>query len=127
MKTFVLTIISIFTFSLLNAQIADLTGKQFHQMDEMPDSDTYLKFVSSTKATYIMTGTLPISHQSYRDECPCTVTITGSKVSIRCICSDKEVYPDPIEDSFTYDSKTQTLTSTRFRSLDGEYWVWKLN
>ena len=78
------------------------------------------------KHTYIMNGSLPISGKPYRDECPCNVKLVSGVIEIRCICADKDIYPDPIEDSFTYDEKSKILTSTRFRNASTKKYInWK--
>jgi hypothetical protein len=94
-----------------------LAGKQFYQvyMHQPGKMEAHLRFDSENKATYIMNGTLTISGAKFRDECPCTVKMVSGNISIKCICSDKEIYPDPIEDSFTYNDKTKVLTSTRYK------------
>jgi hypothetical protein len=105
---------------------SDIVGKRFHQVDNIPNSDTYLNFSSTTKALYIITGTLPFSGKSFRDECPCSVSISNDVISINCMCQDREIYPDPIRDSFTFDAKRQVLISKSHR-YNGNYMTWKLN
>ena len=125
-KIFFLSIMLIFGGICMSQNVLDLKNKQFHQLDKTPNSDTYLTFLSNSKAMYIMTGSLPISGKSFRDECPCAVTVSGNKISISCICDDKEIYPDPIEDSFIYETQNQKLISNRY-SIGGKYIEWVLN
>lgn len=105
---------------IASAQSVNMSGKRFLQTDNIP-GDTYIRFESNSKAMFIMTGS------GYTDECPCSCAVNGNKISIKCICADKEIYPDPIEDSFTYDASKATLTSTRYRNAsNGSYFVWTL-
>jgi hypothetical protein len=123
MKNLSLLLFSFLFLSTLQAQTTiDLTGKQFEQIDDIP-STTTLYFKSNTTASYVMVST--IGGKTYRDECSCKATISGNKISINCICDDKEIYPDPIKDSFVYDPQSQTLTSTSYRTVAGKYFVWK--
>jgi hypothetical protein len=123
MKNLSLLLFGFLFLSTLQAQTTiDLTGKQFEQIDDIP-STTTLYFKSNTTASYVMVST--IGGKTYRDECSCKATISGNKISINCICDDKEIYPDPIKDSFVYDPQSQTLTSTSYRTVAGKYFVWK--
>jgi hypothetical protein len=123
MKNLIITSLCLLFFSTIFAQSnIDLTGKQFEQIDDIP-STTTLYFKSNTTASYVMVST--IGGKTYRDECSCKATVSGNKISINCICDDKEIYPDPIKDSFVYDSQSQTLTSTSYRTVAGKYFVWK--
>jgi hypothetical protein len=126
MTKFSILISFLFIGQLFSQTTFNLSGMEFHQKDEIPNSDTFLKFNSNSSAVYTMTGKLVMSGKSFRDECPCSVKVSGNQISINCTCSDKEIYPDPIKDSFTYNSTTKTLTSTSYRSRDGAYIVWNL-
>ena len=120
MKKAILGILFIISCLLVQAQTVNLSGKRFLQTDNIP-GDTYIRFDSNSNAVYIMTGS------GYTDECACSCNVNGNKISIKCICADKDIYPDPIEDSFTYDASKGTLTSTRYRtSSSGAYFVWNL-
>jgi hypothetical protein len=127
MKNLILSSIFLLFFTTAYAQSSfDLTGKKFEQIDEIPNSSTFLYFKSNTEAVYIMTGSL-MSGKTFRDECSCKATIQGNKISINCICDDREIYPDPIKDSFVYDPNTKSLSSTTYRSLKGNPFIWKLS
>jgi hypothetical protein len=120
-------ILPLLSFFLLIVSVSgqstfDLSGKQFEQIDDIP-STTTLYFKSNSTASYVMVST--IGGKTYRDECSCKATVSGNKISINCICDDKEIYPDPIKDSFMYDEKNQILTSTSYRTVDGKYFIWK--
>lgn len=135
MKNFLCAAALTFCFSALFGQNSiNLSGQQFELYDKTQGSSEAVKFISNTQATYIISGVLPLSGKSYRDECPCKCTVTGTKVTINCVCSDRDVYPDPITDAFTYDSKTQILTSTKYKytndsaptaDLAWKFHVWK--
>ena len=98
-----------------NAQLAGLTFEQY----DKTESTTIVRFTSNTQATYIMSGTLMMSGKTFRDECPCKCNISGNKVKITCNCPDKEIYPEPIVESYIYDAKAKTLTSTNFKYTSG--------
>lgn len=110
-------------FGISNAQNnVDLTGKTFQQVNKIPDNKTELVFTSKTQVSYVITNI--ISGKTYIDKCNGTATLNGNKIAINCFCEDKEIYPDPIKDSFVYDPNGKKLTSTSFRSLDGVYHIW---
>jgi hypothetical protein len=73
-----------------------------------------------------MTNVL-MSGKTYIDECPCKTTVKGNNIEIICVCEDKELYPDPITDSFVYDSATNSLKSTSYsdRNRNPIYWKFK--
>ena len=105
-------------------RLADLSGKKFEQIDEIPNSTTHLYFKSNTEAAYIMTGSL-MNGKTFRDECSCKSTIQGNKISINCICDDREIYPDPIKDSFVYDAASNSLKSTSYSDRNRNPFIWK--
>jgi hypothetical protein len=124
MKYLILLIFSIVCFSSVNAQTnVDLSGKKFEQIDEL-QSTTTLYFKSNSTASYTIVSA--ISGKTYTDNCDCKVTVNSDKISINCLCDDREIYPDPIKDSFIYAPQSQTLTSTSYRSISGKYFVWKI-
>jgi hypothetical protein len=125
MKNFLQMAIMLLTFGFVNAQSElDLTNKTFQQVDKIPNSTTEILFTSKNQIIYIITNV--INGNTYIDKCPGKATLSGNKVSINCNCEDKELYPDPITDSFIYDSKSKKLTSKSNRSTDGAYFVWNL-
>lgn len=102
----------------------DLTGKTFVMEDKLPNSTTELYFASKVQVVYIITNI--INGKTYIDKCPGKATISENKISISCFCDDKELYPEPIKDSFIYDSSSKKLTSKSYRSTEGVYFVWNL-
>jgi hypothetical protein len=125
MKHLILIILSIVCFSSVNAQInVDLSGKKFEQINKIPNSTTHLYFKSNNEAVYIMSGSL-MSGKTYRDECSCKVTIQKEEISINCLCNDREMYPDPIKDSFIYDPATNSLKSTTWSDRNRNPFIWK--
>lgn len=96
-----------------------LFGMNFQQKSKNSDSYTQIHFVSDKQVNYVMGGVLPISGRAYKETCEGTYTIIGNKINIRCQCADKEMYPDPIEDNFIFDSRTKSIKSSRFRYTSG--------
>jgi hypothetical protein len=132
-KSFTLTgifsLMYVFSFSQSTTSLA---GLRFEQYDKA-DGYTIVEFGPGKKATYIMGGVLPFNGQSYREECLCTFSISNSVITLACECPDKELYPDPVEDEFTFDKQRKTLTSKRYRytagsapepSLKTKYIIW---
>lgn len=114
-KAIFLTILSL-AFTLVQAQsTVNLSGLRFQQLQLDKNSYAILEFTSNKQVSYIMGGVLPMSGRSFRDVCPGTYTVTEGKILIRCVCADKEVFPDPLEDSFRYDGSRKVLTSTRYQ------------
>ena len=126
MKKIFLSSILIFNgFLFLKSQSTiNLSGKSFKLSHNTPGSTAVLTFKSNTQINYIITSN--VGGKTYVDDCPGKASINGNSVAIECNCTDKEIYPDPIKDSYTYDSKTQSLTSTKWRSTDGKYFIWNL-
>jgi len=125
MKRLLLTSVMILVFGFVNAQSdLDLTNKKFQQVDKIPNSTTEILFTSKNQVVYIITNV--INGKTYIDKCPGKAALSGNKISINCNCEDKELYPEPITDSFIYDSTSKTLTSKSYRSIDGAYFVWNL-
>ena len=91
---------------------------------KIPNGSTEVYFNTKTEVIYTITNT--INGKTFVDKCTGKAIISGNKISIKCLCDDKEIYPDPIEDSFIYDSKSKKLTSTSYRSTDGVYFIWNL-
>jgi hypothetical protein len=124
-KILTLTIMSL-TFGFANAQSGlNLSNKTFLMEDKI-SSSTELYFNSKDQVTYLITNV--IKGKTYIDKCIGKATISDNKISINCTCDDKELYPDPISDSFIYDSKSQTLTSTKYTyvSEGRKYVIWNL-
>ena len=66
------------TFSFVNAQTAiNLSGKIFHQVDDIPNSTTEIKFISNTQILFVMTNL--IGGKTYIDECPGKSAVSGIK------------------------------------------------
>ena len=125
MKKILILATMLLTFGFAKAQSdLDLTNKTFQQVDKIPNSTTELFFSSKNNVVYIITNV--INGKTYVDKCPGKATVSGNNISINCMCEDKDIYPDPIKDSFTYDSKSKTLTSKSYRSTEGIYFIWNL-
>ncbi len=122
-KNIIIAIIFIISCNAIAQKSNNLVGKTFQQIENISNSTTEIKFISNTQVVYVITNV--INGKTYIDECPGKSTFINNKLTINCNCSDKEIYPDPIKDSFVYDSKSNTLTSTSFRSVDGKFFVWE--
>jgi len=122
-KNIIIAIIFIISCNAIAQKSNNLIGKTFQQIENISNSTTEIKFISNTQVVYVITNV--INGKTYIDECPGKSTFINNKLTINCNCSDKEIYPDPIKDSFVYDSKSNTLTSTSFRSVDGKFFVWE--
>jgi hypothetical protein len=121
----ILSLLFLLLFStVLSAQSIDLSGKKFEQIAKIPNSTTHLYFKSNTESVYVMTNVL-MSGKTYIDECPCKTTVKGNNIEISCVCDDKEIYPDPINDSFIYDVATNSLKSTSYSDRDRNPIYWK--
>ena len=122
-KNIIIAIIFIISFNAIAQKSNNLIGKTFQQIENISNSTTEIKFISNTQVVYVITNV--INGKTYIDECPGKSTFINNKLTINCNCSDKEIYLDPIKDSFVYDSKSNTLTSTSYRSVDGKFFVWE--
>jgi hypothetical protein len=125
MKNVLMLVMATFSFGIATAQAElDLTNKTFQQVDKIPNSTTEIYFTSKNQVIYIITNV--INGKTYIDKCPGKATISGTKITVNCSCEDQEIYPDPILESFTYDSKSKTLTSTIYTTTEGTYFVWNM-
>ncbi len=43
-----------------------------------------------------------VNGKSFEDVCNCQCTIEGNKVKVNCSCEDKEIYPNPLKETFIY-------------------------
>lgn len=132
-----LTLLLLFSFYQVSFAFTqtptNLSGLRFQQYQKDNSSYAILEFSTNKQVSYVMGGMLPMSGKSYKDACTGTYSVSGNKITIKCTCSDKDLFPDPIEDSFQYDSKTKTLTSTRYKytvgsapssGLAGKFTIW---
>lgn len=94
----------------------NLIGQTFEKEKTNDKNFVKIEFLSPNTANYIMFGTL-FSGNSYKDVCPCSYSSTGTTIKIKCICDDKEIYPDSIEHNFTYDFKTNTLKDIDYNHI----------
>jgi hypothetical protein len=122
-KIVTVLIILIISYHTIAQKSNNLNGEIFRQVDKIPNSTTDLKFISKGYVLYLITNV--INGKTYIDECPGKYTFVKNKLMINCLCNDKELYPEPIKESFIYDSKSQILTSTNSRSVDGKYFIWE--
>ena len=113
-STLFLTTIS-FCQSKLN-----LSGQTFEKEKKNGTSSVKIEFKSNNVANYIMSGTL-YNGSAFRDVCPCSYSITGPTIKIKCICSDKEIYPDPIEHRFNYNNNTKNLEDQDYENIWRKY------
>ena len=73
-------------------------------------SAEYYKFLSNTKVELTMESVR--KNKSYTDTCSGQYTIEGNEIKVSCICEDKSIYQTPLKETFIYDKKSNTLTST---------------
>jgi hypothetical protein len=118
-KSLLLSIVLLLSMLSFSQDLKNLPGLKFQEYNKTTGTYTRIEFGSNKQVSCVMGGVLPISNRSYREVCPGTYTITGNKITIKCVCADKDLFPDPIEDSFTYDSKTKSLISTRYKYSSG--------
>ena len=123
MKSILLAILAVFLGGAIHAQKSiDLSGKAFAHEKNTTISSSVLKFKPNNQVVYVITN--DINGKIYVDECPGKSTIQGNKISIVCNCPDKEIYPDPIKDSFTFDAVSNSLISGS-KNLNGKNIIWK--
>ena len=111
MKHLIVTAIALLTSNFSFAQDAfNLAGKTFEYFNNETNSKEQYAFISNTEAKLIMLS--EFSGQSYKDVCSCKSSVDGNIVKISCNCEDKEIYPEPLKESFIYDKNKNTLTTT---------------
>jgi hypothetical protein len=98
----------------------DLSGMVFELYDKQDNKFgmTTIKFISNTEAHYIVDwdfGTDKYGRrQSGRDICVCKCKLDGSEIELFGYFSDRDTYPDPVDDSFKYYKDTGILEDTRY-------------
>jgi hypothetical protein len=97
-------------YTLANAQKPiKIEGKTFENVDENNSKEQYT-FLSNNKAKLVMKT--EVNGKYFEDICSCQYNVEGSKIKIICNCEDKEVYPNPLKETFIYNSNLGTLTTT---------------
>lgn len=111
MKHLILTAIALLTFNFTFAQDAfNLAGKTFEYFNNETNSKEQYAFISNTEAKLILLS--EFNGQSYKDVCSCKSSVDGNIVKISCNCEDKEIYPEPLKETFIYDKSKNILTTT---------------
>ena len=111
MKHLILTAIALLTFNLSFAQDAfNLAGKTFEYFNNETNSKEQYAFISNAEAKLILLS--EFNGQSYKDVCSCKSSVEGNIVKISCNCEDKEIYPEPLKETFIYDKSKNILTTT---------------
>jgi len=107
---FILTTV-LLSFGIASAQKSfNLTGKTFEYTDYITNGKEQYKFISNTKVKLIMLS--EFNGKSFQDICLCQCSIEGNKIKVNCTCEDKEVFPNPLKETFIYDPNKNTLTTT---------------
>lgn len=111
MKYLIITVIALLTYNFTYAQVSfKLTGKTFEYINNETNSKEQYAFISNTEAQLIMLS--EFNGKSYKDVCLCKCSVEGNKVKVSCNCEDKEIYPEPLKETFIYDKSKNTLTTT---------------
>ena len=111
MKYLVVTAIALLTSNFSFAQDAfNLAGKTFEYFNNEAKSREQYAFISNTEAKLILLS--EFNGQSYKDVCLCKITVDGNSVKTSCTCEDKEIYPEPLKETFLYDKSKNILTTT---------------
>ncbi len=111
MKNLIVTAIALLTYNFSHAQDSFiLTGKTFEYINNESNTKEQYAFTSNTEAKLTMLS--DFNGQSYKDVCLCKFALEGDKVKISCNCEDKEIYPEPLKETFIYDKSKNTLTTT---------------
>jgi hypothetical protein len=98
-------------FNVANAQNSlNLIGKTFEYTDKYTNAKTQYTFLSNNKVKLVMLT--ESNSKQFKDICFCQSSIEGNRIKANCICEDKEIFPDPLKETFIYDPKTNTLTTT---------------
>lgn len=111
MKYLIITVIALLTYNFTYAQESFiLTGKTFEYINNETNSKEQYAFISNTEAKLIMLS--EFNGKTYKDVCLCKCSVEGNKVKVSCNCEDKEIYPEPLKETFIYDNSKNTLTTT---------------
>lgn len=111
MKNLFILATVLLSFNVANAQNSlNLIGKTFEYTDKYTNAKTQYTFLSNNKVKLVMLA--ESNSKQFKDICFCQSSIEGNRIKTNCICEDKEIFPDPLKETFIYDPKTNTLTTT---------------
>ena len=85
-----------------------LVGKTFELTDKLTNDRVQYSFLSNKKVNLIMFSEINGKH--FQDKCSGLYTIEGNKIKVNCNCEDKEIYPNPLKETFIYDKNTLLTT-----------------
>lgn len=117
----VLMINSHLTFSQKGSS---LISKTFEYVDRSANNVEQYSFLSETKVRLVMKSV--VNGDFFEDVCVCQYTIDGNKINVNCICEDKEIYPNPLKETFIYNRGKNTLSTTIHYDKNKQPRVFKL-
>ncbi len=88
----------------------NLTGKTYEYIDKLTGSKEAYTFLSNNKIKLVMLS--EFNGKYMQDVCFGTVVFESNKIKVSCICDDKEIYPDPLKETFIFDTATNSLITT---------------
>lgn len=88
----------------------NLTGKTYEYIDKLTGSKEAYTFISSTKVKLVMLS--EFNGKIMQDVCLGNVVFESNKIKVSCICTDKEIYPEPLKEAFIFDTATNSLITT---------------
>lgn len=88
----------------------NLTGKTYEYIDKLTGSKEAYTFLSNNKIKLVMLS--EFNGKYMQDVCFGTVVFESNKIKVSCICDDKEIYPDPLKETFIFDTATSSLITT---------------
>jgi hypothetical protein len=88
----------------------NLTGKTYEYIDKLTGSKEAYTFLSNNKIKLVMLS--EFNGKYMQDVCFGTVVFESNKIKVSSICDDKEIYPDPLKETFIFDNATNSLITT---------------
>lgn len=88
----------------------NLTGKTYEYIDKLTGSKEAYTFLSNNKIKLVMLS--EFNGKYMQDVCFGKVVFESNKIKVSCICDDKEIYPDPLKETFIFDTATNSLITT---------------
>lgn len=117
---------SIFIFTLVHFLFfqVSLVGKKFEYIDQANESKEVYHFQDNNRVKLTMSTVF--NGKYLEDVCSGTYKIEANKVKVVCNCPDKEVYPDPIRETFNIGNPLTSLSTTIIYDRNRKPRVFKL-
>lgn len=111
--------------SILAQSKFSIDDKAFEYIDPYTKGKEIYKFSQKNKVTLTLVST--ISGKTYIDKCFGNYVIEKEKIKVITTCEDRELFTEPIKETFLYDSNNKVLKTTIHFDQNKNPRIYKLN